>query len=120
VEDAQKWLARHLADAVGRRADDWAVPREPLAQDFARAVNPVAVAMLLDDPDVLAESVVRPLEEWAAALDIPPAEVGDLFAEAWQALAARLDARSAALLEPYFDRVTAALAAAEPVPALAG
>ena len=116
VEEAQPWLARHLGDAVGYRAADWGLPREPFAGDFARALTPVVAAMLLDDPDTLDEAVVQPFVGLAAALDVPAGDLGDLFGAAWAGLSGRLDAKSAGLLEPYFHRVAAGLRAADPAP----
>ncbi len=118
LEDAQRWLVRHLSDVVSPLAAEWGLPREPLAQDLVRATAPVAVAMLLDDPDVLDETVVRPFEALAAALDVPAGELADLFDALQAEVGRRLDPTSAGLLAPYFARVAADLRQADPLPTL--
>lgn len=120
VQDAQKWLTRHLGDAVGQRASEWALPREPLAHDFVQAINPIVTAMLLDDKDVLGPAVIHPFESLAAALDIPASELAELFQVAWSSLCTRLDPPAMALLQPYFERVIEELKVADLEPALVG
>ena len=114
LEESHKWLAKQLADVVAPKATEWGLPREALVNDFVQSLTAVAQAMLVDDPDVLADTVVSPFKSLADALDIPSEELGELLLAAWSALSRRLDPRSAALLQPHFQWAAEALDAGQP------
>ena len=114
LEESHKWLAKQLADVVAPKATEWGLPREALVNDFVQSLTAVAQAMLLDDPAVLADTVVAPFKSLADALDIPSEELGELLLAAWSALSRRLEPRPAALLQPYFHWAAAALDAGAP------
>ena len=99
---------------VAPKATEWGLPREALVNDFVQSLTAVAQAMLLDDPAVLADTVVAPFKSLADALDIPSEELGELLLAAWSALSRRLEPRPAALLQPYFHWAAAALDAGAP------
>ena len=109
LEESAKWLTKQMTDVVGPKATEWGLPREALVNDFVQSLTAVAHAMLLDDRSVLDETVVRPFQSLAAALDIPGEDLGDLFHAAWAALSRRLEARPAQLLHPYFHWAATAL-----------
>jgi hypothetical protein len=117
LEDSQKWLARQLDGLVAPRAAEWGLPKEPFTTDFGQALAAVAQAMLLDDPGLLRTGVVASFAGLADALDVPRADFGRLFADVWELLCKRLEARPQELLGPYFAAVSAGLGAAEPVAA---
>ena len=114
LEESHKWLAKQLAEVVGPKAAEWGLPREALVNDFVQSLTAVAHAMLLDDRAVLGDTVVGPFRSLAAALDIPPEDLGELFHAAWAALARRLEPRPAALLQPYFHWAATALSDGDP------
>ena len=113
LEESQKWLAKQLTDVVAPKAAEWGLPREALVNDFVQSLTAVAQAMLADDLEVMAETVVAPFRSLADALDIPADELGDLLLAAWSALSRRLEARPAALLQPYFRWAAEALDAGQ-------
>jgi hypothetical protein len=121
LEESQRWLVRHLSDAVGERAVGWGLPKDPFANDFAAFLAAIGHAVLCDDLASIDHAVVAPCESLADALEVPRSEFAGLFEEAWRALAPRLDPTSTTRLQRYFDRAverlraTAELAAC-PVP----
>jgi hypothetical protein len=104
LEENQKWLVRHLSEAVGARAVEWGLPKDPFATDFAAFLAAVGHAVLAGDLDVLDRTVVGPCESLADALEVRREEFAGLFEEAWRVLSPRLDPASAARLKPFFDR----------------
>ena len=114
LEESQKWLAKQLSEVVAPKAAEWGLPREALVNDFVQSLTAVAQAMLADDLEVLATTVVAPFRSLADALDIPAEELGDLLLAAWAALSRRLEAKPATLLQPYFHWAAAALDAGLP------
>ena len=113
LEESHKWLVKQLGEVVAPKAAEWGLPREALVNDFVQSLTAVAQAMLLDDREVLGDTVVAPFRSLADALDIPSEDLGDLLLAAWSSLSRRLEARPAALLQPYFHWAAAALNAGE-------
>jgi hypothetical protein len=106
LEENQKWLVRHLSEAMGGKAQDWGLPRDPFTTDFAAFLASIGHAVLSQDLDILDHTVVQPCASLADALEIPRHEFGLLFQEAWRILAPRLDPTSSMVLVRYFDRAS--------------
>jgi hypothetical protein len=113
LEESQKWLGKQLSEAVGPKAAEWGLPKDPFTNDFAQSLSAIVQAMLLDDLNVLKETVIEPFAALADALDVPREELGGLFTIAWHSLAKRLDPRSIAIMHPYFAIVARGLQSGE-------
>lgn len=105
LEESKKWLVKHLSDFIAPRALEWGLPKDPFANDFVGYLSAVSHAMIGNDREILAETVVAPLSETADALDVPRTAFAELFDTTWQALKKRLDDRSAELLVPFFSQI---------------
>jgi hypothetical protein len=104
LDENQKWLIRHLSDVMGTKAVEWGLPKDPFTNDFAAFLAAIGHAVLSEDLDVLEETVIKPCESLADALEIPRAELALMFQEAWRILTPRLDPPSENRLRRFFER----------------
>ncbi len=116
VEQSQKWLTRLMTDHLAPIAQEYGLPKDPLAHDFVAGLTTLCNAALCDDHELILANVVKPYQRMAYALDVPQSVFSGMFAAAKAGLVNRLGADAISPLSNYFDTVIYALQADDALP----
>jgi hypothetical protein len=114
VEEQEAGLPERCLALLRRQHPDRPLYTARLLSELAASLRVVAQAMLLDEPRVLEERLLRHWREVLKSLDLPAAEVADAYRVLAEEVLRGLTVPSAALMEPFLKRVQDALAAGEP------
>jgi hypothetical protein len=103
VEQQQKWLTRIMTEHLSPIAQEWGLPKDPLAHDFVVGLSTLCNAALCDDHDLIQVRVVKPYCRLARALEVSSSIFGTMLKTATEGLQAKLGHEAFQPLQPYFQ-----------------